>query len=123
MTVGSIVQSLPHIRSGKLKPIATGGAKRAATLPDLPTIAEAGVPGYDASNWWALATPAGTHSAIIARINAEVARYLNLPETQKRFTNEGAEVDIKTPGELRKMIPVDMAKWAKVAKEAGMRAD
>ena len=123
MTVGSIVQSLPHIRSGKLKPIATGGAKRAATLPDLPTIAEAGVPGYDASNWWALATPAGTPSAIIARINAEVARYLNLPETQKRFTNEGAEVDIKTPGELRKMIPVDMAKLAKVAKEAGMRAE
>jgi len=55
MTVGSIVQSIPHIRSGKLKPLATGGAKRAATLPDLPTIAEAGVPGYDASNWWALA--------------------------------------------------------------------
>ncbi len=123
MTVGSIVQSLPHVRSGKLKPLATGGAKRAATLPDLPTIAEAGVPGYDASNWWALATPAGTPSAIIARINTEVAKYLSLPETRKRFTNEGAEVDIKTPEELRKMIPIDMAKWAKVAKEAGMRAE
>jgi tripartite-type tricarboxylate transporter receptor subunit TctC len=123
MTVGSIVQSIPHIRSGKLKPLATGGAKRAATLPDLPTIAEAGVPGYDASNWWALAVPAGTPPAIIARLNAEVASYLRLPETQKRFTAEGAEVDIKTPEELRRMIPSDMAKWAKVAKESGMRAE
>jgi tripartite-type tricarboxylate transporter receptor subunit TctC len=123
MTVGSIVQSIPHIRSGKLKPLATGGAKRAATLPDLPTIAEAGVPGYDASNWWALAVSAGTPAAVIAKLNAEVARYLRLPETQKRFMDEGAEADIKTPAELRRMIPIDMAKWAKVAKETGMRAE
>lgn len=123
MTVGSIVQALPFIRSGKLKPLATGGTRRAATLPDLPTIAEAGVPGYEASNWWALAAATGTPPAIIARINAEVARYLNLPETRKRFTDGGAEVEIKTPGELRKKILTDMAKWARVAKESGMRAE
>ena len=120
MTIGSIVQSLPQIRSGKLKALATGGAKRAATLPDLPTIAEAGVPGYDASNWWALAAPAGTPPVIIAKLNSEVATFLKLPQTQIRFRNEGAEVDIKTPEEIRKMISIDMAKWAKVAKEAGM---
>src|SRR4051812_38329378 len=123
MTVGSIVQSIPHIRSGKLKPIATGGANRAATLPDLPTIAEAGVPGYDASNWWAIAAPAGTPAATISKLSAAITAYLNMPETQKRFTTEGAEVDIKTPAEMRKMIPLDMAKWAKVAKEAGIRAE
>ena len=123
MTVGSIVQSIPHIRSGKLKPIATGGATRAATLPDLPTIAEAGVPGYDASNWWAVAAPAGTPSPTIAKLSAAITAYLNMPETQKRFTTEGAEVDIQTPAEMRKMIPLDMAKWARVAKEAGMRAE
>ncbi len=123
MTVGSIVQSIPHIRSGKLKPIATGGATRAATLPDLPTIAEAGVPGYDASNWWAVAAPAGTPAAVIAKLSTAITAYLQMPETQKRFTNEGAEVDIKTPAELKKMIPLDMAKWARVAKEAGMRAE
>jgi tripartite-type tricarboxylate transporter receptor subunit TctC len=106
-----------------LKPIATGGAKRAATLPDLPTIAESGVPGYDASNWWALATPAGTPPAIIDRLNAEVTTFLRLPETRKRFTDEGAEVDIKTPAEIRQLIPIDMAKWAQVAKAAGMRAE
>lgn len=123
MTLGSIVQSIPYIRSSKLKPLATGSAKRASTLPDLPTIAEAGVPGYDASNWWGLAAPAGTPAAIIARLNAEIATFLKMPETQKRFTNDGAEVDIRTPAEMRRMIPVDMAKWAKVAREAGMRAE
>jgi tripartite-type tricarboxylate transporter receptor subunit TctC len=123
MTVGSIVQSIPHIRSGKLKPIATGGAARAATLPDLPTIAESGVPGYDAANWWAIAAPAGTPAAIIAKLNAAIGTYLKMPETQKRFTNDGAEVDIKTPAEIRKMIPLDMAKWARVAREAGMHSE
>jgi len=123
MTVGSIVQSIPHIRSGKLKPIATGSATRAATLPDLPTIAEAGVPGYDASNWWAVAAPARTPHAILAKLNAAITLYLQMPETQKRFTVEGAEVDIKTPAEMKKMVPLDMAKWVKVAREAGMRAE
>jgi tripartite-type tricarboxylate transporter receptor subunit TctC len=123
LTVGSIVQSIPHIRSGKLKPLATGGAVRAATLPDLPTIAESGVPGYDANNWWAIAAPAGTPAAIINRLNAAIAMYLRLPETQKRFLNEGAEVDIRTPAEARAMIAPDMAKWARVARDAGMRAE
>ena len=123
MTVGSIVQSIPHIRSGKLKPIATGSATRAGTLPDLPTIAESGVPGYDAANWWAIAAPAGTPQAVIAKLNAAVATYLGMPETQKRFLNEGAEVDIRTPAAVVAMIPLDMAKWARVAKDAGMRAD
>jgi tripartite-type tricarboxylate transporter receptor subunit TctC len=123
LTIGSIVQSLVHIRSGRLKALATGGAKRAATLPDLPTIAEAGVPGYEAANWWSIAAPAGTPPAIIARLNAEVATFLGLPETRKRFTDEGAEVDIKSPEELRRMIPADIAKWTQVAKAAGMRAE
>src|SRR3954468_23437642 len=123
MTVGSIVQSIPHICSGKLKPIATGGSTRAATLPDLPTIAESGVAGYDASNWWAIAAPAGTPHHVIAKLNASLANYLKMPETQKRFTNEGAEVDIRTPAQIREMIPLDMAKWARVAKDAGMRGE
>ena len=123
MTLGSIVQSIPHIRSGKLKPLATGSAKRAATLPDLPTLAEAGVPGYDAANWWAIAAPAGTPHAIIARLNGEVAAFQKLADTQKRYASDGAEVDIRTPAEIRRMIPVDMAKWARVAREAGMRAE
>ena len=123
MTIGSIIMTLSHIRAGRLKALATGGAKRAAALPDLPTIAEAGVPGYDASNWWSVAAPAGTPPAIIARLNTEIVTFLNLPETRKRFADEGAEVDIKSPEEMRKLIPADIAKWTKVAKAAGMRVD
>lgn len=81
------------------------------------------MPGYDASNWWAIAARAGTPQAVIAKLNAAVATYPGMPETQKRFLNEGAEVDIRTPAGEAAMIPLDMAKWARVAGEAGMRAD
>jgi len=123
LTIGSIVQSIPHIRSGKLRGIATGSLKRAATLPDLPTIAESGVSGYDAPNWWALAVPAGTPAAIINRLNTDIAAWVKTPETQKRFANEGAEAEPMSPEALRKAIPVEMAKWAKVAKDAGMKSE
>jgi tripartite-type tricarboxylate transporter receptor subunit TctC len=122
VNLGSLIQSLPHFKSGKLTPLATTGAKRAAATPDLPTIAEAGVPGYEANNLWAIAAPAGTPPGVIAKLNAEMARYLGLPETKKRFAAEGAETDPRTPDEVRKMIPVEMAKWANVAKVANIRA-
>ena len=123
MTIGSIVQSLPHIRSGRLKALATGGAKRASVLPDLPTISEAGLSGYDASNWWTIATPAGTPHAVVNLLSNELTAFLRMPETQKRFADEGAEVNIMTPAEIRKMIAADIAKWTKVAKTAGMKPE
>jgi tripartite-type tricarboxylate transporter receptor subunit TctC len=123
LTIGSIVQSIPHIRSGKLKGIATGSLKRAATLPDLPTIAESGVTGYDAGNWWALAVPAGTPAVILNRLNADIAAWVKTPETQKRFAAEGAEAELMTPEAMRKYIPADMAKWVKVTKDAGMKSE
>jgi tripartite-type tricarboxylate transporter receptor subunit TctC len=123
LTIGSIVQSLPLIRSGKLKALATGGAKRALTLPELPTISEAGVPGYDASNWWSIATPAGTPPVIVNRLSTELTAFLKMPDTQKRFNDDGVELNIMTPAEIRKMVVADLAKWAKVAKEAGMRTE
>jgi len=123
ITIGSIVQSLAIIRSGKLKALATGGARRAQSLPDLPTISEAGVPGYDASNWWTIAAPARTPPAIVNRLSAELTTFLKMPETQKRFADEGAEVNIMSPEEIRKMIVADLSKWAKVAKAAGMQPE
>jgi tripartite-type tricarboxylate transporter receptor subunit TctC len=120
MTIGSIGQYLPHFRSGKLRPLATGSAKRAAILPDVPTIAEAGVPGYDASNWWSIATPVGIPPSILAKLNAEIGSFLTLPETRKRLADEAIEVETLTPEALRKMVMADIAKWAKVAKAAGM---
>jgi tripartite-type tricarboxylate transporter receptor subunit TctC len=122
INLGSLIQTIPHLRSGKLKPLATSGAKRAAATPELPTIAEAGVAGYEANNWWVIGAPAGTPAAVIAKLNAEIARYLRLPETQKRFEAEGVEADFQTPEEVRKMLPVEIAKWANVAKVANIRA-
>ncbi len=123
ITIGSIVQSLTIIRSGKLKALATGGTKRALSLPDLPTIAEAGVPGYDASNWWSITAPAGTPPIIVSRLSTELTTFLKMPDTQKRFADEGVEMNIMTPAEMRKMISADLVKWAKVAKDVGMRVE
>jgi tripartite-type tricarboxylate transporter receptor subunit TctC len=118
--VPTLVTAFPLIRSGKLKVLAAGGLKRTAVMPETPSISEAGVAGYDAAIWWAFATTAGVPAAVINRMNAEVAAILNRPETVKRFAAEGGEIDVRTPAEIRKMIPHDLAKWAKVARDAGM---
>jgi tripartite-type tricarboxylate transporter receptor subunit TctC len=109
--------------SGRVRALATSGAKRAAAAADLPTIAEAGVTGYEANNWWAVGAPAGTPPAIVNKLTAEMARYLKLPETLKRFEAEGVEADYLTPAQLRKMLPVEMAKWRNVAKVANIRTE
>jgi len=120
MAVATIPTSNTYIRSGKIKALAVGATKRAPSLPDVPTSVEAGLPSYQAEIWWAWATTAGTPSAVINKLNTEIAAILVLPETAKRFAVDSAEVDIRTPAEIRKMIPADLAKWAKVARDAGM---
>ena len=121
INIGSLIQTLPHMNTGKIRALATTGARRSAAAPDLPTIAEAGVPGYEANNWWAVGAPAGTSAGIVTKLNMEIARYLKLPETLKRFEAEGVEAEVRTPAEVRKMLPVEMAKWANVAKVANIR--
>jgi tripartite-type tricarboxylate transporter receptor subunit TctC len=120
INLGTLIQAIPHMRSGKLKPLATSGAKRSPATPDLPTIAEAGVPGYEANNWWAIGAPARTPQVVISRLSGEITRYLTLPETQKRFESEGIEALLSTPEEIRRKLPVEIAKWAKVAKMANI---
>jgi tripartite-type tricarboxylate transporter receptor subunit TctC len=122
VNIGSLIQTLPFMGpSGRVRALATTGAKRAAAAPDLPTVIESGVPGYEANNWWAMAAPAGTPPAIIAKLTTEMARYLKLPETLKRFEAEGVEADYLNPAEVRKMLPVEMAKWRNVAKAANIK--
>jgi tripartite-type tricarboxylate transporter receptor subunit TctC len=123
VNLGSLIQTLPHMQSGRIKPLATSGARRAAATPNLPTIAESGVTGYEANNWWAIAAPAGTPPAVINKLSAEMTRYLNLPETRKRFVAEGAEAEIRTPAEVHKMVPVEIAKWKNVAKVANIKRE
>src|SRR5207344_568029 len=123
VNLGSLIQTLPFMSQGRVRALATTGAKRAAAAPDLPTIAESGVTGYEANNWWAVAAPAGTPTAIVNKLTTEMARYLKLPETLKRFEAEGVEADYLTPAELRKLLPVEMAKWRNVAKVANIRTE
>ena len=123
VTMGSLIQVVPHVQTGRLRVLGTGGAKRAAKLPDVPTIAEAGVPGYECVNWWGIVAPAGTPADVIRRLNTEIAAILSLPDAQKRMVAEGADPAIMTPEQLGRHVQSEMAKWAKVAKAADIRAD
>jgi tripartite-type tricarboxylate transporter receptor subunit TctC len=123
ISLGSLIQLLPHIRSGKLKALGTGGSKRSAILPDVPTIAEAGVPGYEATNWWGLLAPAGTPKAIVERLDREVAAVLTSSEVQKRFLSEGAEVDHVGQAEFGKYVTAETAKWARIIKAADIKPE
>ena len=122
-SVGSLIQMLPHIRSGKLKALGTTGAKRSPVLPDVPTVAEAGVPGYEATNWWGFLAPAGTPPAIVERLHHEVAAVQASAETKRRFDTEGAEALQMSPAEFGAFIAAETAKWARVVKEAGISAE
>jgi tripartite-type tricarboxylate transporter receptor subunit TctC len=121
--LSSLIQTMPHIRSGKLRALGTGGAKRSPILPDVPTIAEAGVPGYEMANWWGIVAPAGTPPGIVDKLAKEIGLVLSSPETQKVFSTEGAEVAQKTGAEFGRFIEAEFAKWQRVVKEAKIKAD
>jgi len=121
MLLGSLIQILPHIKSGKLKALGLGGTKRNPALPDVPTIAEAGVPGYEAYNSWGILVPAGTPQPIIDRLNKEIAVILGQEETQKMFEKQGAAAESMRPDEFAEFIKEQTAKWAKVVKAAGVK--
>ena len=121
-SLGSLIQSLPYIRSGRLRAVGTGGSKRSPALPDVPTIAEAGVAGYEANNWWGMVAPSGTPPAIVNRLHKELSAILASAETQKRFESEGAEAVQKAPAEFGTFIAAEMVKWGRVVKDAGIRA-
>jgi tripartite-type tricarboxylate transporter receptor subunit TctC len=123
IAIGSVIQILPQIRAGRLKALGVGSATRIAAMPEVPTIVEAGVPGYEATNWWGILAPAGTPSAIIERLHTELSLILASAETQKRFHSEGAEAVQMSPEEFRRFIAAETLKWARVVKEAGIRAE
>ncbi len=121
--LSSLIQAVGHIRSNKLRALGTSGAVRTAILPDVPTIAEAGVPGYETQNWWGVAVARGTPPAIIQRLNTEIGVILKNPETIKRLRGEGAEPVVKSPDELGKYVIGEMDKWIKLAKVAGIKGE
>jgi tripartite-type tricarboxylate transporter receptor subunit TctC len=119
----SLVQTTPHIRSGKLKALGVGGSKRNAVLPEVPTVAEAGVPTYEAVNWWGLVAPAGTPAPVIERLHKAVQEVQNSAEVQKQFASEGAEIVRMSPTEFGGFMEKEMTKWGRVVKEGGIKAE
>ena len=123
IAIGSLVQMLPQIKGGRLKALGIGSANRIPALPDLPTISETGVPGYEVTNWWGIVVPAGTPRPIVERLNKELTAIVASPETRKRFETEGAEPLSMSPEEFSRFIAAETTKWARVVKEAGIRAE
>lgn len=123
LSYGTLMQALPHIKGGKLRAIGVGGSKRHSSLPDVPTVAEAGVPGYEASNWWGILAPAGTPKEIIDRLQTELSVIMGSAEIKKMFLDNGAEADMMDSNEFGPYIMAETNKWARVIKQAGIKAD
>lgn len=117
----SVTQALPHVRNNRLKFLAVGAAKRSPAVPDVPTVAEAGYPGYEVPVWWGIVAPAGVPRPALAKLGRELTAVLQDPDTKKRLAAEAAEPEILTPAEFRKKIRVERRKWAELAKQAGIQ--
>ncbi len=115
-TAGAIPPTMPHAKSGRLRAIGVSTAQRSKLVPEVPTVAEAGVPGYDVASWYAVSGPPGMPKDIVARLNDVVKRILALPEVADRFEQEGVDAVHSTPEEFARIIKTDIAKWAKVTK-------
>src|SRR5829696_9215659 len=119
----NLPSSIQQVRSGNLRAIAVTSSKRSPAIPDKPTLAEAGLPGFEASSWFALFAPKSTPSEITSKLNQEVRKALETPELQKRFADLGGEIQPMSPDELMAYVKAEHAKWAKVVKASGAKVD
>jgi tripartite-type tricarboxylate transporter receptor subunit TctC len=119
----SVASSVPQVKAGKLKALATTGIKRSKVVPDLPTIAESGFPGYDVSSWYALLVPARTPAAIVNKIRGAAIKAVELADVQEAMSRQGLDVETSTPQELAARMSAETAVWAGVIKDAGIKAD
>jgi tripartite-type tricarboxylate transporter receptor subunit TctC len=123
MSFDPLPSSLAHIRAGKLKPLAVTTATRASVLPDVPTMAEAGVPGYELNGWSGFLVHAGTPREIVRTLNREIVAIIRAPEIRERFSGMGFDVVGNTPEEFQAFIEAEVVKWGKVVRDANMYAD
>jgi tripartite-type tricarboxylate transporter receptor subunit TctC len=123
LAIFGIPPVLPHIKSGKLRALGVSGKRRSAELPEVPTIDEAGVPGYEVSLWYGLLAPAGTPPAIVARLSSEVAKIVRVPDMREKLAAQGAEPGGGTPEDYAAVIRADSVLWTRVIREAGIKAE
>jgi tripartite-type tricarboxylate transporter receptor subunit TctC len=112
--------SVPHVKAGRLRILAVTGSKRESTVPDVPTVAESGLPGYEFEIWFGLFAPSGTPKAIITRLNQEIVKALAMPDMREKLAQTGVDAESSTPAQLGQLLRSDVAKWAKIIKAAGI---
>ena len=123
LTFTGIPSVMTQMKAGRLRPIGVTSLKRTAALPEVPTIAESGVPGYEVNPWFGVLLPARTPQPLVSRLNAEILKVLQLPATRERFAAEGFEAVGNTPAQFAAYIKADQIKWGKVIKDAGIKAE
>jgi tripartite-type tricarboxylate transporter receptor subunit TctC len=123
LMMGNVLSALPHVKNGRLRAIGVTSAKRAAVAPEVPTVAETGVPGYEVVQWYGLLAPANTPRDIIAKVHSATTRALQDPATRQRFIAEGGEPVGNTPEEFTAIIGAELKKWGKVIREAGIKPE
>jgi tripartite-type tricarboxylate transporter receptor subunit TctC len=123
LVFGSPLNTLPHVRSGKLRALAVSSAQRSTTLPDLPTVAESGVSGYDVTSWYGWVAPAGTSAGIVNLLSAALVRAITLPDVAKALASDGAEVVGSTPAQFERLIAAEVPRWRKIVDSSGMRLE
>jgi tripartite-type tricarboxylate transporter receptor subunit TctC len=123
LVVIGIPAAAPHIKAGRLRGLALIAPRRSPVLPDVPTVAEAGLPNFEVMTWYGILAPAGTPKAIVVRLNAELAKIMHAPELKERFDALATDPVTSTPEEFAALIKREMTKWAEVVREAGLKAD
>jgi len=123
LTFDSMLQALPYIKGGRLKALAVLGSKRAAQLPQVPTVAESGLPGYELTNWFGLTLPGGASRELVTRVYGDVAKVLQQPDVREKLVEMGADVVASRPQDFANFMAAESAKWAKVIKEAHIQAE
>jgi len=123
MGVQNTATIMPYVRSGRIRMLGISSLERSPALPDVPTIASAGFPGFEAKEWYGLVAPAGTPNPIITRLNREIVRVMHLPDINARMAEQGAEIVADSPEEFGAFIKTELAKWTKIVRETGMRLE
>jgi tripartite-type tricarboxylate transporter receptor subunit TctC len=123
LSFSNILTALPQVKAGRLRPIAITSAKRSAIAPDVATVAESGLPGFESGTWYGIMAPAGTPRSIVDQLNAAITRIVQLPDTREKLLAQGAEPLTGSPADMDRFVRAEIARWAKVVKAAGIRLD